>query len=177
MLQDDLEGVTHVSMDHRFLGETESEEQVTLVLVIREARRKIDVGDAGSKNRKWSFPQIAKRAAKFIDQLGHNRVTFTSCDNEPAIEALAREIAQARQEGSETVPERPPVVGKTVQQDHRTCSGTRGQPGQNTERVRWEHRIGTRIPLDARLLCWLVEFAAYLMNRCDVGSDGKRPLH
>ena len=31
------------------------------------------------------------------------------CDNEPAIEVLAREIAQARQEGSQTMPERPPV--------------------------------------------------------------------
>ena len=39
-----------------------------------------------------------------------------------------------------------------------------------------EHRIGTRIPPDARILCWLVEFAAYLMNRCDIGSDVKTPL-
>ena len=30
---------------------------------------------------------------------------------------------------------------------------------------------------DARILCWLVEFAAYLMNRCDVGSDGMTPIH
>ena len=37
-----------------------------------------------------------------------------------------------------------------------------------------ERRIGTRVPPDARTLCWLVEFAAYLMNRCDIGSDGKR---
>ena len=54
------------------------------------------------------FPWIAKREAKFIDQLGHNRVTLR-CDNELAIEALARETAQARQGGSQTVPERPPV--------------------------------------------------------------------
>ena len=45
------------------------------------------------------FPWIAKRAAKFVDQLAHNRVTLR-WDNESAIEALAREIAQARQEGS-----------------------------------------------------------------------------
>ena len=29
---------------------------------------------------------------------------------------------------------------------------------------------------DARILCWLVEFVAYLMNRCDIGRDGKTPL-
>ena len=39
-----------------------------------------------------------------------------------------------------------------------------------------EHRIGTRIPPDARILCWLVEFAAYLTNKCDIGSDGETPL-
>ena len=52
------------------------------------------MGDAGSKNR--NFPWIAKRAATFIDQIGH-RVTLR-CDNEPAIEALGEgDIAQVRQ--------------------------------------------------------------------------------
>ena len=55
--------------------------------------------------------RIAKRAARFIDQLGHNTVTLR-CDNEPAIEALAREIGQSRQEGGQTVPERPASAGK-----------------------------------------------------------------
>ena len=38
-----------------------------------------------------------------------------------------------------------------------------------------EHRMGTIVPPDARILCWLVEKATYLMNRCDIGSDGKTP--
>ena len=38
------------------------------------------------------FPWIAQRAAKFVDQLGHNRVTLR-CDNELTIEALVRAIA------------------------------------------------------------------------------------
>ena len=62
-----------------FLGEKESEDRrhkmMWAVLVPR---------------KEWSFPWIAKRAAKFIDQLGHTRVTLR-CDNESAIEALARE--------------------------------------------------------------------------------------
>ena len=39
-----------------------------------------------------------------------------------------------------------------------------------------EHRIRASVPPDARILCWPVEFAAYLMNRCDIDSDGKTPL-
>ena len=49
--------------------------------------------------------------------------------------------------------------------------------GQTTTlKASLEHRIGTRVPPDA-ILCWIVEFAACLMNRCDIGSDGKTPLH
>ena len=99
--QDDLDGVPHVSMDFGFLGERESEEHVSPVLVIRERRHKMTWAMLVPRSRTESF-WIAKRAARFIDQLGHNRVTFR-CDNEPAIEALAREIEQARQEGSQTV--------------------------------------------------------------------------
>ena len=40
-----------------------------------------------------------------------------------------------------------------------------------------EHRIGVKVPPDARILCWLVQFAAYLMNRCDIGSAGKMAIH
>ena len=83
--EDDSEGVPHVSMDYGFLGDRESEDRVSPVLVIRERRHKMTwvvlVPRKGTE-----FPWIAKRAAKFIDQLGHNRVTLR-CDNEPAIVA------------------------------------------------------------------------------------------
>ena len=68
--QEDLEGVPHMSMDYGFFGERETEEQVSPVLVIREGRHKTTwamlVPRKGAE-----FPWIAKRAAKFIDQLGH----------------------------------------------------------------------------------------------------------
>ena len=99
--QDDLEGVPHVSMDYG------SEDRVSPVLVIREWRHKMTWAMLVPR-KGTEFPWIAKRAARFIDQFGHNRVTLR-CDSEPAIAALAREIAQARQKGSQTVPERPPV--------------------------------------------------------------------
>ena len=107
------------------------------------------------------FPWIAKRAVRFID-------------NEPAIEALAREIGQARQ-GRKPDCSREAASGRNpVQWDHRPCCGlVAGQA--RTLKAALEHRMGTRVPPDARILCWLVEFAAHLMNRCDIGSDGKTP--
>ena len=115
-------------------------------------------------------PWIAKRAAKFIDQLGHNRVTLR-CDDEPAIEALVGEIhklvkREARPSQRETTSGRKPVqwiIGRAV-------GLVAGQARKLKAAL--EHRISTSFPL-----CWLVEFAAYLMNRCDIGSDEKTLLH
>ena len=149
--------------------ERESEEQVSPVLVIRERRHKMTWAMLFPRMG-TEFPWIAKIATRFIDQQGHNRVTLR-CDNEPAIEALASEIGQACQESSQTVPERPPM-GESQSNGiiERAVGLVAGQA--RTLKAALEHRIGTRVPPDARILCWLVEFAAYLMNRCDIGSDG-----
>ena len=69
-----------MSIDYGFVGERESEEQGTPVLVIRE--RRLTMTWAMLVPRKGTgFQWIAKRAASFIDQLGHNRVTLR-CDSE-----------------------------------------------------------------------------------------------
>ena len=67
--QDDLEGVPHVSLDYGFLGEKESEDRVSPVLVIRERRHKMTWAMLVPR-KGTEFPWIAKRAAKFFDQLG-----------------------------------------------------------------------------------------------------------
>ena len=87
------------------------------------------------------FLWVAKRAAKFIDLLGHNTVTLR-CDNEPAIEALAREVGQARQEGSQTVPETSPVGESQSNEVIERAVGLVAGQGR-TLKVALEHRIGT----------------------------------
>ena len=109
--------------------ERESDEHVSPVLVIRERRHKMTWAMLVPR-KGTEFTWIAKRAARFTDQFGHSRVTLR-CDNEPAIEALAREIGQARQEGSQPVPERGRQWKRPGKRDHRTCGRTRGRSGQN----------------------------------------------
>ena len=55
-------------------GERDSEEQTSPILVIQE-RHKMTVGDVGSKEG-TEFPWDRQESSKFIDQLGHNRVTL-----------------------------------------------------------------------------------------------------
>ena len=92
-----------------------------------------------------------------MDQLGHNRVTLRM-----------RQRSSERQEGNWTVPERPPVGESQSNGIIESAVGlVAGQA--RTLKAALEHRIGAKIPPDARILCWLLEFAAYLMNRCDIG--------
>ena len=66
--RDDLEGVPHVSMDYGFLGEMESGDRASPVLVIRERRHRMTWAMLVPK-RGAEFSWILKRAARFIDQL------------------------------------------------------------------------------------------------------------
>ena len=118
------------------------------------------MGDAGSK-KKNGISLDCKESSEVHRSAWAQQNLRSGATNEPAIEALAREIAKAHQEGS---------------QSNGIIEGAAGLvAGQaRTLKAALEHRIGTRIPPDARILCWLVEFAAYLMN--SLGSDGKAPL-
>ena len=86
------------------------------------------------------FPWIAKRAARFIDQLGHNRVTLR-CGTEPAIEALARE-------NRTSPPRRKPDCSREESQSNGIIERAVGLvAGQDrTLKAALEHRIGTRVP-------------------------------
>ena len=86
---------------------------------------------------------------------------------------MAQEIAQARQEGSQTVRERPPVgESQSNGMIERTLGLVAGQA--RTLKAALERWMGVKVSPDARILCWLVEFAAYLMHRF---GNGKAPLH
>ena len=126
------------------------------VLVIRKRRLKMTWAMLVPR-KGTEFLWIAKSAAKFIDQLGHNRATLR-CDNEQAIEALARDRTSSPS-GMSDRPERPPVEKVSLTGP---SSVRWGSLLVRTLKAALEHRIAARVPPDARIWCWLVEFAAYL---------------
>ena len=67
--QDDLKGVPHVCMDCGFLGEKESEDHVSRVLVTRGTETQDYAWVILVPRKATEFCWIAKRAGKFI--LGH----------------------------------------------------------------------------------------------------------
>ena len=113
--QDDLEGVRHVSIDCGFLEERESEEQVTPALVIRERRHKMTWTMLIPRKRNGISPGLQTEQRSSSTSLGtiesrSGAITTTRLGHWRG-GALARKIEQSRQEGSQTVPERPRVDG------------------------------------------------------------------
>ena len=109
-------------------------------------RRQNNVDDAGSEKR--NGVSLDRKDSSEVQQ--PTRAQQRDCTSPPRRESdCARETASGR---------------KSVQRDHRAC-------GQDTEGC-----TGAPHSPDVRILCWLVGFAAYLMNRCDIGRDGKTPL-
>ena len=154
-------------MDYGILGEKECEEQVTLVLVIRERRHQMT--RAMLVPRKGAeFPCIARISARFIDQLGHNRVALR-CDKNQRLRRN-RTSSSRRKPGCsrETACGRKPVQCGIIERAVELVAGQ-----ARTLKAALEPLFRTRVLPDARILCWLVELGAYLTNRCDIGSDGK----
>ena len=133
---DDLEGLLHVSMDRGFLGEKESEEQVTLVLFIRERRRKMT----------WAM-LVPRRERKFTGLRREQRSSLISfCTTE------LRTTNQRSRRGKGN------CTSSSRRCQRESTSGR--EPFQRSHELHWSIRIGVKVPLDERILCWPVEFAA-----------------
>ena len=107
--------------------------------------------DASSEKRGLNFHGLRGEQQNSLISLG----TTELHSDATAIQALTRGIAQARQEGSRTVPERP-LVGESQSNGiiERTVGLVAGLA--RILKAALEHHIGAKVPPDARMLCWLV---------------------
>ena len=92
-------------------------------------------------------------------------------DQEPSIKYLVKDIIDTRPEG-QTVPEESPV--KSSGSNGRVERGIQGLEGQlRALLMAFEGRIGREINAKEPVVTFMPEYAAYLMNRREVGKDGK----
>ena len=89
----------------------QKKEQVCLTLVIRDKTAQDNMGDAFRDQGRNAW--IARRAATVIDELTYGKGT-RKCDNELAIEELARDIAGTRHDGGQPVQERAASAAATA---------------------------------------------------------------
>ena len=119
--------------------------------------------------------EVLKFISEDIKYLDYHKIIL-KCDQESSITALRDRVRLARAAtGAQTIPEDAPkgesqangVVEKAVQEVEDMVA---------TLLSALEFRLDRRLPLDAPVLAWLVEYAATSINHFREGRDKKTPL-
>ena len=114
---------------------------------------------------------IDKRMAEDTVDFGYRGADIrTKCDQEPAITEVQQRLAVLRK-GSRTVPVNSPV-GDSKSNGRVENSIKRIQGMIRTLRHCLESKIGIRVSRGHPLYPWIIEWAADLITRYQVGSDG-----
>ena len=115
-----------------------------------------------------------KRINALIRELGlEGHDVVLRSDQEPALQDLLREVGKKRIP-AKTFYEVSPV-GSSASNGvaERGVQSLEGQVRVLKDAV--ESRLGLAVPSNHNILAWLVEFAATLINRYEVGRDGRTP--
>lgn len=112
-----------------------------------------------------------KKIMEFIDGFGYDKVSLKSY-NEEAIKRVRDEVVAKRRKSivpTSSVPYHPQTHGLAEK-------GVQDFMNQMRKlKIGLEGRIGRRIPIEAGVIAWMVEHAATIINRHQVGHDGKVP--
>ena len=112
------------------------------------------------------------KALEFIEEVGDsNGRIIVKNDQEPSIQYFIQDMLKAREEGR-TILEESPV--KSSGSNGIVERGVQGVEGQI--RALWlafQDRLGKKIDSRERIVTFIPDYAAYLMNRMEVSKDGK----
>ena len=162
--------IPELHADYCFLGK--ADEKTVPIMVLRDRAtqmtcsmivREKGIGDG----------HVVRRVIAFIRELGYDgKKLVLKSDQESSVNAVLVRVAQKRE--GETFLEHSPL----------RSSGSNGIIERGIKDVQRhirsmksaiDERINTDLSGSSNVLCWLVEFAAFLINSYSVGHDGKTP--
>lgn len=109
---------------------------------------------------------------EFIEEVGDgSQQVIVKTDQEPSIVAIVGDLVREREEGRTVVEESP--VGSSGSNGivERAVQGIEGQV--RALLLELVFRLGVEVGANEPIVAFLPEYAAYLMNRLEVGKDGK----
>ena len=166
-------GLPELHLDFAFFGEEGEPGNTITVLVARERTTRMTMSSAVPSKSTGTF--IARRVVAFMREVGceHGDVIVKS-DQEPAMTALLSEVGRVRAAGGggKFIVESSPVGSsasngiveraiRSVEQQTRVLKSCLEE--------RWSCKIPARHPI----MPWLIEYASVLLNRFEVGRDGR----
>ena len=112
------------------------------------------------------------KVIEFMEELGDsvNKV-IVKTDQEPSIQYLVKDVTNERVDGQTMVEESPVKSSGSNGRVERSVQGLEGQI--RALLLALEARIGTEIDVREPIVTFIPEYAAYLLNRREIGKDGK----
>ena len=166
---DEERGMQEFSFDYCFMGD-DGEAKVT-ILVGRDRTAGMTMASVvPTKGTSGQFAVL--KVLEFLKLCGAEEAQILiKTDQEPAIEALVRDVVRARGART-TMVERSPV-GSSGSNGvvERAVQSVEGQI--RTLKVACEDRWGIRLRPDEKTVVFIAEYASYLLNKLEVGKDGK----
>ena len=166
-------GLPEYHMDYGFFGEEGEPGKTVPVLVVRERSTRMTM--AAAVPTKTTRAYIARRVVAFMKEVGNEYGDIVvKSDQEPAITSIVAEVGRVRAAGGggRYVVENSPV----------RSSASNGVVERAIQSVAQQTRVfkgaleatrGAKIPSKHYVIPWVVEYAGFLLNRFEVGSDGK----
>jgi hypothetical protein len=163
---------TEVHMDFFFVGDEGQNKKLT-VLAVRERTTRMTMSAVAPSKGEQQF--LAKRVQAFLKEIGADTGDITlRSDQEPAMKVLLSEVSKHRAAagGGRTVIEHSAVEdSKGNGVIERAVKSIEGQT--RVARSALEARIGAKIEPEHAVMTWLIEHVSLLLNRYEVGRDGR----
>ena len=160
-------------IDWAFPGEAEANKTVTM-LVVRMRDVRMTMSTLAPSKATGDF--VAKRIVTFMKECGcEGADVIVKADQEPAIVLLFEKVAQERAanggKGRTLIEHSPKYSSKSNGMVERAIRSVEEQ--MRTMRSAAEKRLGVRWEHDHCVWAWIAEYASFLLNRFEVGHDGK----
>jgi hypothetical protein len=166
-------GLRELHMDFMFMGPKDAAGETLPCLVVREGLSKMTM--AAAVPRKTTGVYVARRVMAFLVEVGcQYGDIIVRADQEPAIACIVNEVGRLRAiaGGGRYVVENSPVGASASNgMVERAIQSVQGQV--RVLKLAAEKRWGVEIPHRHPVVPWMVEYAAFLLNRFEVGHDGK----
>ena len=170
---EDKPEMTEVHIDFAFMGEEDKPGETIPILVAKERSTRMCM--AAATPRKTTGDYIAKRLMAFLKEVGCAVGDMTiKADQEPALSSIIEDLSKIRatEGGGRLVVENSPVgssASNGVIERHIQVVEQQVRVMKSALEEKWA--VG--IPSKHCLLPWIIEYAGLLLNRFEVGKDGK----
>ena len=162
-------GLSEYSFDYAFPGDEYGCKMVTLVGRER-ATGTVMATAVPTKGTTGRFE--VDKMEEMIEEVGDTNVAMiVKTDQENAVRHVINKLVEAREDGRTIVEESPVQSSGSNGGVERCVQGVEGQ--MRVMLIALEERIGKVLSPNEPVVQFIPEYAAYLMNRLEVGADGK----